>query len=275
MSSDISVSKYGANTLAAAQKNMQQLRLNTISNKINTGLQKVSGPDTAAFSGKGGTSTASQLSQVKDSLDNGASTLQAASNGLSKVGDLLDQAKKLAESSRGASVEDRAANAKQFNNILKQIDKVSQNSDYNGKNLLQGDNLTVQTGTDKTSAQTVKGSNVSSSDLGVSAAQNNFASDADVEKALAQLNGDSGKKGATGQVQDLQSATNQKLGDLQNRSSFTKGMISALSSAPQISFTDLNDESASLLAMQTRQQLGSLSLGLANQSQQTLMSLFG
>ena len=43
----------------------------------------------------------------------------------------------------------------------------------------------------------------------------------------------------------------------------------------KLTLADLNEESANLLALQTRQQLGLNSLALASQSERSILSLFG
>jgi flagellin-like hook-associated protein FlgL len=43
----------------------------------------------------------------------------------------------------------------------------------------------------------------------------------------------------------------------------------------KLTLADLNEESANLLALQTRQQLGLNSLALAAQSERAILSLFG
>lgn len=63
---------------------------------------------------------------------------------------------------------------------------------------------------------------------------------------------------------------------LQTRKDFTKNYVDTLEQgAGRLSLADLNEDGANLLALQTRQQLGTMALSLANQSQQSVMRLFG
>ena len=62
---------------------------------------------------------------------------------------------------------------------------------------------------------------------------------------------------------------------LQIRFDFTENLINTLEEgAGKLVNADLNEESANLLSLQTRQQLGVVSLSLAQQSEQSVLSLF-
>ena len=63
---------------------------------------------------------------------------------------------------------------------------------------------------------------------------------------------------------------------LKTRLNFTEDLTNTLESgAGKLTLADLNEESANLLALQTRQQLGLNSLALAAQSERAILSLFG
>jgi flagellin len=63
---------------------------------------------------------------------------------------------------------------------------------------------------------------------------------------------------------------------LQNRQQFTKDAILTLNTgADGLVLADQNEEGAKLLALQTRQQLSTQALSLANQADQTVLRLFG
>jgi flagellin-like hook-associated protein FlgL len=65
------------------------------------------------------------------------------------------------------------------------------------------------------------------------------------------------------------------LGLLQTRSSFTQELITTLEAgAGLLVNASLEEESANLLALQTRQALGTSALSFANQSQQSVLQLF-
>ncbi len=62
---------------------------------------------------------------------------------------------------------------------------------------------------------------------------------------------------------------------LQIRADFTTNIVNTLKGgAADLVNADLNEESANLLSLQTRQQLGTISLSIANQSEQSILRLF-
>jgi flagellin-like hook-associated protein FlgL len=62
---------------------------------------------------------------------------------------------------------------------------------------------------------------------------------------------------------------------VQNREDFTKNLVNVLTTgADKLTLADMNEESANMLALQTRQQLGVNSLSLASQAQQSVLKLF-
>jgi len=59
------------------------------------------------------------------------------------------------------------------------------------------------------------------------------------------------------------------------RSDFTTNLINTLKAgASDLVNADLNEESANLLSLQTRQQLGTISLSIAQRSEQSILRLF-
>ena len=62
---------------------------------------------------------------------------------------------------------------------------------------------------------------------------------------------------------------------LQIRADFTTNLINTLKGgASDLVNADLNEESANLLSLQTRQQLGTISLSIAQKSEQSVLRLF-
>ncbi|MDG5493947.1 flagellin [Niveispirillum sp. BGYR6] len=105
--------------------------------------------------------------------------------------------------------------------------------------------------------------------LRVDYAQNDFLDRADIDKAAASL--DFAKSTLRSASQSL--STN--LNIIQNRESFTSDFSNVLvDGGNKLTQADQNEEGANLLLLQTRQQLGTISLSLANQSQQSILRLF-
>ncbi|PWC51920.1 flagellin, partial [Azospirillum sp. TSA6c] len=119
-------------------------------NKINSALD---GP-TSFFSAKGLNQRAGDLSSLKDAMGQSISTIQAADKGLTSIDSLVDQAKGLttaayaALGNDAASVATRKSLASQFNTLKDQIDKLAADSGYQGKNLINGNGMSM----DSTSA---------------------------------------------------------------------------------------------------------------------------
>ena len=62
---------------------------------------------------------------------------------------------------------------------------------------------------------------------------------------------------------------------VQNREEFTENLINVLTEgADKLTLADMNEESANMLALQTRQQLAINSLSLASQAAQSVLKLF-
>lgn len=119
-----------------------QQRLAT-GNKINGAID---GP-VAFFAAKGLNRRADDLSVLKDSINQSVSTIKAADTGMTKIEALIENAKGLITSayqnlgSDANSVALRKSLAEQYNTLLRQIDKLAEDSSYQGKNLLLGSGL--------------------------------------------------------------------------------------------------------------------------------------
>jgi len=168
----------------------------------------------------------------------------------------------------------------QFNDLREQIDKLAKDTGFNGINLLQGDRLQIifneKTGANQTRLD-VQGSILSSATLGINQATNtqldgfiNFQNDLDLEKASDTL------KNALTSLRSLASTFGSNLSVAQTRQDFTKEMVNVLKTgADNLVLADPNEEGASLLALNTRQQLSQTALSLANQADQGVLRLFG
>ncbi|RYE32502.1 MAG: flagellin [Hyphomicrobiales bacterium] len=168
----------------------------------------------------------------------------------------------------------------QFNDLRDQIDQLAKDSSFNGINLLQGDRLSIQfnekTGKNQTKLD-IQGSTLSSDNLGISKAGNtqldslfNFQNDLDLDKASAALTG------ALTSLKSLSSTLGSNLSVAQTRQDFTKELANVLTTgAGNLVLADPNEEGASLLALNTRQQLSQTALSLANQADQGVLRLFG
>jgi flagellin-like hook-associated protein FlgL len=168
----------------------------------------------------------------------------------------------------------------QYNDLRNKIDDLAKDAGFNGINLLGGDRLSVvfneKTGKNQTKLD-VQGTQLTSDNLGLVKAGNtqlagsvNFQNDSDLEAATKSLTG------ALTSLKSLSSTFGASLSVVQTRQDFTKDMANVLTSgADNLVNADLNQEAASLLALQTRQQLSQQALALANQADQGVLRLLG
>ena len=174
--------------------------------------------------------------------------------------------------SASAGVE-RAAFAVQFDGIRTQIDQLIKDSSYNGKNLLNGDNLTVvfnEKSGGNQSKLDITGVTYNSTGLGISASVGSFAAEANITTAI------NSATNALSSIRSQAAAQGSNLGIVNARQSFTKDLIATLQTgADGLVLADTNEEAANLLALQTRQQLSQTALSLASQQQQGVLRLFG
>ena len=168
----------------------------------------------------------------------------------------------------------------QYNDLRSKIDDLAKDAGFNGINLLSGDRLSVvfneKTGKNQTKLD-VQGTQLNSDNLGIVKAGNtqlagttNFQNDSDLEAATKSLTG------ALTSLKSLSSTFGANLSVVQTRQDFTKDLANVLTTgADSLVNADLNQEAASLLALQTRQQLSQQALSLANQADQGVLRLLG
>jgi len=161
-----------------------------------------------------------------------------------------------------------------FNTLRTQIDQLAADASFKGVNLLQASNdLTVNFNEDQTSSLTISSKllDTSSSGLNITVQTNdNFSSgDSGLETAISELDA------AISTLRAQSSTFGNNLAIVENRQDFTSNLINTLEAgAGKLTLADTNLEGANLLALQTRQSLGSTTLSLAAQSDQNVLRLF-
>lgn len=164
---------------------------------------------------------------------------------------------------------DRQKYAEQFNEIMRQIDKLAKDSGYKGINLLQMNTLTVIFNEDRSSQIEVKGVDASSTGLKISKPVDSWQTDEDINKSITEA------ENAISKLRIMASDYGNYYSIVQNRQDFTKNLINVLTEgADNLTLADMNEESANMLALQTRQQLAINSLSLASQAAQGVLQLF-
>lgn len=164
----------------------------------------------------------------------------------------------------------RQSLAAQYDALVTQIDLAAQDAGFNGINLLTGSSLSVTLNETGTSSVTINGTDLTSSGLGVAASTNGFQANTNIDTALANINNASTTLEAT-------ATTFGSMGSvMQARMDFNSAMINTLNDgASALTANDPNEDSAKLLALQTRQQIATTTLSLTQDANNTALQLFG
>ena len=164
----------------------------------------------------------------------------------------------------------RANLVSQYNNVIQQITTTSQDSSFNGINLLNGDDLKLTFNETGKSTLTVKGVTFNAAGLGLSSlvSGTDFLDNASANSALSLLGA------ASTTLRTEASALGSNLSIVQLRQDFSKNLINVLQTgASNLTLADTNEEAANSQALSTRQSIAVSALALANQSQQSVLQL--
>ena len=267
--------------------------------RLATGLKVNSALDDALayFKARNLNARASDLQNIKDNITGAVSVITAATQGLTSIESVLKQMKALAQSAVSAPESStRAKLASQFNELRSQVDGLAEDASFNGINLLKNstgafkpgaDQLTVKFN-ERTEPQAINQlviSGLRMSDyktiMATSAVttgpagstlvwgQTGTAAITAINSALSAI--DSAL--VTVRTASASFGTNSAL--LSIRSDFTAQIINTLKGgASDLVNADMNEESANLLSLQTRQQLGTISLSIAQKSEEAILRLF-
>jgi flagellin len=264
--------------IALENLNLTQSQLQKTQNVISTGLRVSNAKDDGSTWAIAQNQRAQVLSldAVKDSLSRGQSSLDVAISAGTSISDLLTQmkSKALAASDAGLDATSRQALNDQFQSMRDQITTIVNNASFNGTNMIEsgGTNIYALANADGTSKMTVLAQDLS---LGGATLTSNIDATASIGTATV----------ASQMVGYLQVAINNvsaalaKLGTGSTALDTHLTFISSLQDTLNHGISNLVDadmakESATLQALQTKQQLGVQALSIANQAPSSLLSLF-
>ena len=162
-----------------------------------------------------------------------------------------------------------------FQSILEQIDKLITDASYKGNNLLKGNNdSVVKFNEDGSSAITVTGLDLGvTGNTGLSFTKDANGYDFTTVGGITQALQDTAA--AVNQLRSISATFGADMGVIQTRETFTRELVNVLESgAGKLVNANLEEESANMLALQTRQALGIQALSISNQSNQSILSLF-
>lgn len=297
MATEVSLGTATRTNLLSLQ-NTQTL-IDRTQGRLATGLKVNSALDDALafFKARNLNSRASDLSAIKDGISGAISVITAATQGLTSIESTLSQLKALAQSAIASPESStRAKLASQFNELRSQVDHLAADASFNGVNLLKNSSGTFHTGADYLTVKFNERTDPKAvNQLVVSGLKNSDFST--ILAASAKAKGTAGVTTVWGQtgtaavfainasIKAIDSAlitvrqaaqsfgTNASL--LGIRQEFTTNLINTLKGgASDLVNADLNEESANLLSLQTRQQLGTISLSIAQKSEQSVLRLF-
>ena len=157
---------------------------------------------------------------------------------------------------------------KQYNSLLDQITDMAKDASYKGVNLLQKDNLIVTFNEDRSSKLVVEGKDASAAGLGLTAVDD-WGSNDGINNAITAT------ENAITSLRSMSAEFGNNYSILQTREEFTESLVNVLEEgSDKLVLADMNEESANMLALQTRQQLAVNSLSLASQASQSILQLF-
>ena len=262
--------------VALQNLNATNMELGQTQNRINTGKKVSSVKDNGAIwaIAQGQRANSQALNAVKDSLNRGTSAIDVAIAGGESVADLLSQMKEkaLAASDTSLDTASRTAMNEDFKALRDQISKAVSNADFNGVNLIKTGAVAIAAlaNSDGSSKLTVApevmalgGSVVTVAATGtIGTVTTAAAMITTVTNSIANVSASLARLGTKSKAYEMHSTF---IGKLQG--SLDAGIGNLVDA-------DLAKESAKLQALQTKQQLGVQALSIANQTPQTIMSLF-
>jgi flagellin len=158
----------------------------------------------------------------------------------------------------------------QYNQVLQQINTTSQDSSFNGINLLNGDTLNLTFDETGASKLAVSGVTFNTAGLGLAnlTAGTDFLDSNSANTVLSALTQ------ASTTLRTEASSLGSNLSVVEIRQDFNKNLINVLQTgASNLTLADPNQEAANSQALSTRQSIAVSALALANQSQQSVLQL--
>jgi flagellin len=274
--SDISLTSGMRNNLVSLQNTLDLL--NRTQTRLASGKRVNTAVDDPVnyFASQSHLQRAGDLALRKDGMSEGVNTVTAASKGIDSLLTLIQQAQGIANSALATSdTASRAAYATQFDTIMSQITSLARDTTYKGTNLLASTTtLTVKFNEDGSAKLDIAGfeaRTLANLSLSFAAQISNWATtgNAVMETALTFLST------ATTNLRTQASSLASNLNVITSRQTFTTEIINTLKTgADDLTLADMNEESANMLMLQTRQSLGITSLSLASQAAQSILKLF-
>jgi flagellin len=304
-----SINTNRAAMTALASLNMTSAKLDATQQRISTGLRVNSATDNAAYWSIATTmkSDNSSLSTVKDALGLGAALVDVSYTAVNSAITITQQIKDKLVAARQPGV-DRTKIQAEITQLQGQLKSIADSASFSGENWLSvnstnpGYNATktivssfqrgptgiqIQTiGFDGTSSKLFDSANQSGIidksftttnggvaysvfTLNISALTSSAADNQDLEQMIGTV--DNAVSSMTNSAADLGALKTR----IDSQTGFIKSLMDAITrGVGTLVDADMSEESTKLQALQVQQQLGTQSLGIANQSSQSILSLF-
>jgi flagellin len=253
-----------------------QTQLAMTQNTISTGKKINTAKDNGAIWSIANTmqSKVTSLESVKDSLNRAQSTIDVAMSAGQQVSDLLTQmkAKALAAADTSLDTTSRTALNEDFKSLREQIKNVVTNADFNGINMVKSGGTTLAALANDTGSSkiTVVAEDLSLGGANVTlSAAASFSSAATASAYIATI--DSNLTSVNTALTKLGTGSNALSSHLKFVGSLQSSLTTGISNLVD---ADMAKESATLQALQTKQQLGVQALSIANSSTGIMLSLF-
>ena len=262
--------------------------ITTAQEHLSTGLKVSSAIDDAVkfFESQSLLNRANDISQRKDQIDQGISTLTNATNAAQSVVSVLNQLQGLLNSAKTETNAQRKSSAAEFDTLSKQLNNLVNDASYQGLNLVNSTTaaLNLQFSIASNSTLKISGENLLVSKLVSTGVKSSVLATQigaiGAWSVVCQLTSkfDTAFKILQNSVTTAQSAA-QTLGGnvtfLQTRLDFSSKYVAVLQGgSDKLVVADVNQESTNLITLQTRQQLSIQSLSIATQSEQAVLRLF-
>ena len=298
--SDITLTSGTRNTLISLQADAHFMT--RTENRLTTGLKVASAIDNAVnyYKSKALSDRAADFFLRKSDIDQGISSMKAGVNGGTLAESILKQMKGLVNSVRTADSSTRTALSSQFSDLARQVNSAIGDASYNGLNLVDNSSatITVYFSQNTTASITAKAFNLRVSKLlttmGVAASSGgnqllgNMLADAGAGAAGFSVLTSQASMSPAGVLDKVSAIIDRGISRIRSQATLLGGNVSFLQSrvnfaddytntlsdgAGKMTLADLNEEGATLVSLQARQQIGIQALGIAGQQQSAMLSL--
>ena len=274
----ISVLTNTTSLVSQTNLNRNNSALATSLSKLSSGLRVRSAADDAAGLGISESFKARirSLTQAKRNANDGVSLIQTAEGSLSETHAMLNRMRELAIQARNGTVNStqRSYINNEFQQLKSEIDRVSASTEFNGLNVLNGDQAAgivfqIGVGTSANDRLTVSIATSSSAALGLTAASalsSVTSTDTAISLLDSAINEVSTRRSTLGAMQNRLGVT------VSNLDTYTTNLSAANSRIVEV---DVARETSELTKRQVLTQAGAAMLAQANQAPQIALSLLG